>query len=211
MASGDAFFECMTPVSNHYFELIWEVSIDLKCLATLARPVVGSAVSLDAVSAGLWHPSEFHDTPISGFPGDHLTQEKLNFGLHQGIAWLDFGENNNIPCYLGINARNLDGQSDKEEKGLSWQKCDAPRSILSDGFSENPRFFVRGIEVCTSGVEKNFERVKSFRVTAAKVWQTRERVDELERRDDDQPAVRPTCARWRGFPGVSFRGDCIVF
>jgi hypothetical protein len=77
-----------------------------------------------------------------------------------------------------------------KENGLSWLECDSPRSILSAGFSENPRFFVRGIEVCTSSVEKNFERVKGIRVTGAKVWQARERVDELRRTDD---RTRPNC------------------
>ena len=155
-------------------------------------------LSTTANAAALWHPDDSHDTPVSGFVEERVVQKKLNFGLHQGIPWIDFGEKNNVPCYLGIHSRNLDGQSDKDAKGISWQECESPRAIRSAGFSDSPRFFLRGLAVCTSSVDKNFNRIKGLRVYAAKVWQTREQIDELdptnERFVDEE--TRPNCGRW---------------
>lgn len=167
-----------------------------------ARAILGLAlapmVSTSVYAAALWHPDDFHDTPVSGFVADRVVQKNLNFGLHQGIPWLDFGEKNNVPCYLGINARNLDGQSGKDATGLSWMECETPRAIRSVGFSDRPRFFIRGLAVCTSSVDKNFKRLKGLRVYAAKVWQTRERVDELDPATDraQDEHARPNCGRW---------------
>lgn len=131
-----------------------------------------------------WKSVEAKSTAVSGFSGQ-LQVVEFPKGDNQGIDAISSHERSNRPCDFRISARNLDGNSTVPEGVLDADRCTPTSSRIDVGFGANPRYFVRGIAVCSSKVQANSKRMKGFRIVAAKIWQTKRELDDLATTDTD--------------------------
>ncbi len=132
---------------------------------------------------------EAKSTPVSGYDG-RLEALELGTANGQAVYGLWSRESGNRPCQLAVRARNLNANSTDATAGDIATDCTSGTKMLEVNFSDNPRYFVRGIGVCSSKTG-NKKRMKGFKIVAAKVWQTKRQIDDLATTETD---TRNNCA-----------------
>lgn len=119
-------------------------------------------------------------TSYSGWAGTiSSTGESVMFeggmGGLMGITWF---EDRDQPCHLGTHLRTLTEGTEVYTNGDFDHCAGNPGNRKEVGFWDNPRYFVRGIAVCSSKTG-NEERMKGIKLYAAKAWLTKPEVEEL--------------------------------
>ncbi len=158
------------------------------CLAGL----FACAVALPSATPALepaWKSTGATSTAVSGYSGQ---LQVLELGTADGYAMtgLSSHEAANRPCDITVLSDPLDANSTVEADRLKASRCTSTSSGMDVFFLSNPRYFVRGLAVCSSKTG-NERRMKGYKVIAAKVWQTKAQIDELATSDTDQ---RNNCA-----------------
>jgi hypothetical protein len=153
-----------------------------------------SLVSAGSISAAdmAWQSGTETTTGYSGWAGSISELESASPGGQQaglyGIAWM---EHRDEPCWLGIYSRDLnDGNKTVyTNKGNAYvnrhsddrsvnNHCPGGSGSWTDlSFADNPRYYVRGLAVCTN--DKENHRMKGVKLYAAKVWTTKPSVEAL--------------------------------
>jgi hypothetical protein len=119
-------------------------------------------------------------TSYSGWAGTISTTGEVGMieGGMSGLIGITWYEDSDQPCHLGTHLRTLTQGSEAYIDGDFKHCAGNPGNIKSVGFWDNPRYFVRGIAVCSSRTGKS-ERVKGIKLYAAKAWLTKPEVEEL--------------------------------
>jgi hypothetical protein len=119
-------------------------------------------------------------TSYSGWAGTiSSTGEAVMFeGGMGGLMEITWFEDRDQPCHLGTRLRTLTEGTEVYTNGEFNHCVGNPGNRKEVGFWDNPRYFVRGIAVCSSK-SGNKERMKGIKLYAAKAWLTKPEVEEL--------------------------------
>lgn len=131
-----------------------------------------------------------HVTDVSGYGGTSTVTVDLD---HRGITKFRWYELYDSPCAFEATGKDPDDASD--ERGSWYRACDNYRrdSEKIVRFKDNPRYFVRGLSVCTNG--KKNHRLKGLKIWAAKLPAGNGVVDELTVTSKKE---RTNCKNWHG-------------
>lgn len=150
------------------------------------------------------HTQQFADksasvTGVSGHRGDDQQLLSVSpLGLN-GLAWSESADN---PCMFRLLTRDLANGRDTGY-GAEFDGLDCPNPVPGAipafpwsedvNFNGNPRYFVRGVAVCNNN--KKNQRMKGLRIYPAKVWTTKQQIDELGKKYSDEHALA-NCRTW---------------
>ncbi len=116
-------------------------------------------------------------TAVSGYGGVASDAFRINLG-NRGIQEIAWEELSDKPCYFGVTGKNPDVApskwTDNESICGGNSRIDSRKTVK---FKDNPRYFVRGISVCTNN--RSNHRLKGIKIYAAKLPAHNSRVDEL--------------------------------
>lgn len=130
----------------------------LAAVAALGTPFVASA-ELDA--------STVSNTAVSGYAGQASEAATVSLG-EKGITQIAWEELSDKPCHIELVGKDPDNASDTqwgvEDVCGGISRVDSRKTVK---FKDNPRYFVRGIQVCSNN--KNNHRLKGIKIFAAKL------------------------------------------
>ena len=121
------------------------------------------------------------DTSYSGWAGtiSYADAPVMPQGGMGGLYGIDWYEDKDQPCHLGTSWRTLTQGTEVYTNGDFNHCAGSPGNRKLVEFTDNARYFVRGIAVCSSKDDKNKQRLKGIKLYAAKVWLTKREVEEL--------------------------------
>ena len=132
---------------------------------------------------------------ITGVSGHRGSRHQIGTTGNRALYGVSSFETSGAPCYVLLLQRELgDGQAMSSSTASAVGPCKG--SILPTmyenrvHFEGNPRYFVRGIEVCT---RKSNQRLKGIRIHAARVPLDTRKVIPVNAKDMDD---RPNCNQW---------------
>lgn len=128
---------------------------------------------------------------MSGYAGTDTVLINLGDRGIQKIAWQELSDR---PCQFFVTGKNPDVSpsewTDNEGFCGGISRSDSHKEVK---WPDNPRYFVRGISVCTNG--KSNHRMKGLKIYAAKLPAGSDAVDNLTVTDK---AERTNCKDWHG-------------
>ncbi len=151
----------------------------LAALAALAGAPPGGAAAAD--EQPFFVGDQLTSTGYSGWAGtvSYADAPVLPEGGMGGLYGIDWYEDGDQPCHLGTYWRTLTQGTEVYTNGDFDHCAGSPGNRKAVQFSDNPRYFIRGIATCSSKVDKNKQRIKGIKVYAAKVWLGKPEVEEL--------------------------------
>lgn len=135
-------------------------------------------------------------TAVSGFTSTDVTWLAVGEGP-VGVMGLSWSEDGDKPCTFQVFQRALQGSvasswtQPMDICGVYTSNPFTANSSKTISFEDHARYYVRGIRVCNNNRDNH--RLKGVRIYAAKVWSTREQVDELSASEMED---RTNCATW---------------
>ena len=128
-----------------------------------------------------WHYGTETTTAYSGWAGAVESSETGALsGQQLGIMGISWAEEGDAPCRLGLYARDIEDGSEWVHYNTIFNHCDGTGGNWKYAhFIDNPRYFVRGLAVCSSQNDNNYKRLKGIKIIAAKVWLTQPEVESL--------------------------------
>jgi len=135
------------------------------------------------------------NTSYSGWAGaiSEANTPTLIDGGKAAVYGIDWYEEGNQPCRIGMYSRTLT-EASEVYTNTSLNNCSGTGGNRKEvRFADNPRYFVRGIALCSSKVDSNRKRMKGVKLYAAKVWLNKPEVQELTTAIVDDHA---NCGTW---------------
>jgi hypothetical protein len=131
------------------------------------------------------------NTAVSGYAGAASDAFSMSIS-EKGITAIDWEELTDHPCWIRISGKDPDDASDtRTYENDICGGTSRPDSHKSVEFKDNPRYFVRGISVCTNN--KSNHRMKGLKIYASKLPTGNDDVEVLTVTNSKEHA---NCANW---------------
>lgn len=153
----------------------------LRVLLSAALAIIFVSGASGAAEQPFFDGSKVTNTSYSGWAGTitEANTPTLHDGGMAGLYGIDWYEESNQPCRIGLYSRTLT-EASEAYTNATLNFCSGGGGNRKEvRFKDNPRYFVRGIAVCSSKVDKNHKRMKGVKLYAAKVWLSKRDVQEL--------------------------------